>query len=649
MSFSPVSLVLNDFSSNVIMDICGQLYTEGITTLTSDATAVFYAYTEDFQKVFKYAIDSDSFDFSDNTLNFFTDMNNWPNDNSYPFLKNSSTAMLDQPLSTGAISTYDANGSYAADSMLINDDFIRYLSYKLFNTPYGVELFVNLPTMLANINYICGTDISSNVGYNIFNVLNKVSTDASLNSVNPNPNLVLYHVDGETDIYSMTNSDTSSANICRELMLQLFTLAPTRFANVVHTISPQSAPFVDGDTLSYLMTLNAAPNQHLLTGLTIPIPPRTYKISIVLINNSSPLTNTIPHGNLFTPVWQIQPGYESGSVIGGEAGINPVIMMDDRTIIGLFQTDSGITRIWKSTNAGYSFTDLGWPDGAWGNNCLTASEDASVVYASNYNPPNILSIYRNSTWTTLSDSVNFGTASPNFNMVICSLDGSRVWVNTSPNIYYSSSYGASGSWSQLTQVNFGGWTWIQYVPNYRDTEPDTVFVSGVLAGEDANSTTRRLYKIDNQNNFTLLSTTFPNIAPKVSANGQYIIGIGTAANNNSCIYTSSDFGSSFVTQLSGGYVIASTTLSPSGQFQAVGTNSNAVNGFGASVLVSTNYGSSWVIQTDIPYNEYNGHNGGYSSIASCETLLYTSNNTNSGLGNHVDVYSLEHWGMPYLI
>ena len=67
MSFTPTtqSFVLSDFSNNVIMGVSGELITEAIPILTSDATAIFNVSLAAMKNLFKYQSDA-----SDNIITF---------------------------------------------------------------------------------------------------------------------------------------------------------------------------------------------------------------------------------------------------------------------------------------------------------------------------------------------------------------------------------------------------------------------------------------------------------------------------------------------------------------------------------------------------------------------------------------------------
>jgi len=131
----------------------------------------------------------------------------------------------------GRAGTTDSDGNVYAN-LSPSADYQRHLAYVLFGTHFGVDLFSNETTIME---------------YLIDAGVDKVQT--ALNNAS-----------------QMTNLDTTDSNLCRELMKQMFYSNASRFQNVSNTSSPQSLPFIAGDSLSYRIIVQAAAGQAALTG-----------------------------------------------------------------------------------------------------------------------------------------------------------------------------------------------------------------------------------------------------------------------------------------------------------------------------------------------------------------------------------------------
>lgn len=278
-----VDFVLSKLNTSVTMDVSGTFEAYTTPTLTYDATAIFYVKTSVMKTIFMYGTDDISVnDISSQDLRYYTFMSNWP----YDLSLNPANAMMDQSLSENAMSSTDSYGTtYPANQMLVKHDFVRYLAYKLFNTVFGVDLFTNEEALITDIGTICNSDQSGRPFYQILYYLNNVCTTNPYSNANLTADASGY--------YYMTNTVSGTDNICRELMLQLFNNAPTRFDSISGNSYPQSLPFLDGDTINFELTINPAAGQELLTGVS-SFGGRTYRIKIVFISDSSSYSNTSP-------------------------------------------------------------------------------------------------------------------------------------------------------------------------------------------------------------------------------------------------------------------------------------------------------------------------------------------------------------------
>jgi hypothetical protein len=260
-----VNFTLTGLNQNFTIGVSGELAGDIPETLDVSAVAVYNVRTSDMQAVFKFQ--SDSFDVNDvdaSDLKYYVYMNAWPADGSL------------NPVHAGMSSGYilATAGDIVANRNLVKHDFVRYLAEKLFNTPHGVDLFSNEDALLS--------DLASK------GAIAKAAIDASLNAVS--------HANatggGSAGHKYSTNALTGPANFTRELMRQIATQEPARFAGITGTTDIQSVPLADNDTISFKVSISPADNQNQLTLRPNPIETRVYQIKLVL--KSSSFGNTAP-------------------------------------------------------------------------------------------------------------------------------------------------------------------------------------------------------------------------------------------------------------------------------------------------------------------------------------------------------------------
>ena len=258
-----INFVLNDFAATVTLGVSGSIEVNTPAAITSDATAVFYIALSDVSNVFQFQTDASNIsDISANDIKYFVDVTHWPVN------LNAANAMMDDGSSTGAIATSDSNGTYPRANMLVSDDYIRYLALRLFNTYQGVDLFNNVVAMEANIVSVCATGSRDFIQGHL-NLIDVSAGTLSMSGVSP----ALY----------LTNANTTTANISRELMLQIASQRPARYATIVGSELAQSVPLLVNDSLNFKVTLNAASGQHDLTGVSA-VPARSYKVKLIIVD-----------------------------------------------------------------------------------------------------------------------------------------------------------------------------------------------------------------------------------------------------------------------------------------------------------------------------------------------------------------------------
>jgi hypothetical protein len=201
-------------------------------------------------------------------------MSQWPNG----LLINPANAALDYSpptISSGAIALTSYNGSaFSSENMMVKHDFVRYLALQLFGSYDATDIFNNEAELITNLESIGDGSEPGHVWYDISSALYRVSTTGN-------------NVDLTTDPYtsqlSMTNAITTADNLCREMFLQIADVTPERLQNVQQTSNRQPLLFQSGDSINFKVTIHAAENQHLLTGVN-PIPSRDYQIKLYMVS-----------------------------------------------------------------------------------------------------------------------------------------------------------------------------------------------------------------------------------------------------------------------------------------------------------------------------------------------------------------------------
>lgn len=256
----PYDFSLPALNQAYTLDLSGTLSTEAPTVLDVSATAIYNIRLATLKNVFKY--ESDSFDVNDisaSDVKYFVYMNSWPNDASlnpaHAYMKPSAGKLLED------------SADILNNKNLVKHDFVRYLAQHLFNTPYGVDLFSNEDALLSDIS-TKGRDAKNS----IMGALNSVNQANASAGTAPHK-------------YS-TNDLSNNTNICRELMRQIASLAPSRFYDASGNSGIKSVPLEVGDTINFKLSISAAPNQQNLTSRGA-FDVRVYKISLVVSDSAN--------------------------------------------------------------------------------------------------------------------------------------------------------------------------------------------------------------------------------------------------------------------------------------------------------------------------------------------------------------------------
>jgi hypothetical protein len=234
------------------------------------ASSVFYVSLDLMRSTFQFS----SSDVSSNGLdisiidNSSADITYYCNSYIYPEI-NFAHSMMFGPHSINSIS--DISGS----NNLLKHDMLRYIAENMFGSSDLTNLIINRKDIIQNIEI---------QGWSFMN-----SNEVMLEYNNNNGN-------------GLGNLD-NSFNISKTIMKTIATYSPNRFNiktnneynRIDNTTSQQSIPFVEGDTINYIVSINYPNNIN--NGL--PINPRKYRIQLYLTNNSN-YTNTEPHDSIYT-------------------------------------------------------------------------------------------------------------------------------------------------------------------------------------------------------------------------------------------------------------------------------------------------------------------------------------------------------------
>ena len=239
----------------------------------TDATAVFYIRLSDMTNLFQYqtdAFDVNNVDASD--IKYYVFHRTMPAE----LHINPSHAMMNKTESAGMLGS--GVQEIGADKSLVKHDFVRYIALRLFNTHYGVDLFQNEQELQENITYLGET-----IQHSIDTILSGISTTSASQDM-------AYDATGNK---YLTNDASGNTNLCRELMRQLAAAEPSRFYNNgadTATSGIRSVPLREDDSINFKLTITAAPDQNIVTGVTV-IPSRTYLIKMILKNTVNASTN----------------------------------------------------------------------------------------------------------------------------------------------------------------------------------------------------------------------------------------------------------------------------------------------------------------------------------------------------------------------
>jgi hypothetical protein len=265
MTFTADDFILVQFNQTIALDVSGAFDTSYVEIGAYDAMCQVDICLNEWASCFKITSDSQDINNVDaSDITYYVINNASAGGLKGTYLNKASLAggssLKDGNPATSTVSSTPVVGG--ATSNQLEYDFIRHISNQLFNTPNGVDLFNNETELRLSVEQSCN-DGEGKLLYNINQIL--VSADASYSS-------------------GSTNKD-NSYNLTYTLLNQLFQKQPSRFNQyVISDTVPTILPWANGDKIWYILTVNAAPNQHLLVGKNTAVTSRKYLIKMRLVS-----------------------------------------------------------------------------------------------------------------------------------------------------------------------------------------------------------------------------------------------------------------------------------------------------------------------------------------------------------------------------
>jgi hypothetical protein len=260
-----IPFYLSALNSDITMNVSATSYGGNINLEDVDCITVFEITTATMREIFKFQTDASDInpDTMTDDIQYMTNASLLPNINiAHANTKNIPEGHivqnhLDIQTTTGAYT-----GPYPNNRSLLKHDYVRHLAYSLFNTHHGVDLFDNEKELKDDIVI---------KGHTILEDIRQMIENAN----------------------GMTQADTGTDNIGRELLKQIVYHNPARLSMIEDDGGYQSIPFYDGDEIIFNITIYAHELQHNLTG-TSTVPSRKYRIILKMVCECGSIYNPIP-------------------------------------------------------------------------------------------------------------------------------------------------------------------------------------------------------------------------------------------------------------------------------------------------------------------------------------------------------------------
>jgi hypothetical protein len=281
-SLVPINFIIDNFNTEIQLDVCGNLF-KSVVTMDASAVADLKVDASLVRLAFQIQTDaSDVINTSSADIKYFIDRNSfWGYDISNSFAINASDAQMNHADTTVKI----MDSTSVPTKNMVCHDFVRFLAMKLFNTPYGVDLFNNEQELLDDIR-----NKSQKVWTTIDKELTKydvtdrptLSSSSGFGGVNYESQVAHAGIYGPSGWKYYINSDTG--NISKKLLDQMAEQNPARLQNIQNTTDIQSLPLISGDTISLKLTVTPADKQEMLTDVPV-MGARSFRIRYNLVDD----------------------------------------------------------------------------------------------------------------------------------------------------------------------------------------------------------------------------------------------------------------------------------------------------------------------------------------------------------------------------
>lgn len=256
MPVTNIDFVLNELNTSMEMTTVGAIEAgAGPGDLDAHVATVEVnnVSAANLRTVFKFQTDSaDIEDEASTDIKYYVDKTNW-------------TTTLINP-ANGEVTDGAIFAGAASDKKALKHDFVRHLADDLFNTHYGVDLFTNEEPLLTDL-------ATKGEGVNV-----SIRTLLQTSDITNND---LQGTNGNR--YRLRNDETN--NFSRKLFLQILNGDKGRLT----TLDPadedglRGVPLASGDSISFVLTVNPAEDQHLIVRATGVVASRAYKVKLNLV------------------------------------------------------------------------------------------------------------------------------------------------------------------------------------------------------------------------------------------------------------------------------------------------------------------------------------------------------------------------------
>jgi hypothetical protein len=273
-----IDFIIDAFNTEITLEASGNLLS-ALVTMDASCVADLYVDASLARLAFQFQTDaSDVVNVSDTDIKYFVDREQfWNYDSLHSFSINPADAVVDYVDTPVKI----MDSSAVPEKNMVCHDFVRYLAQKLFNTPYGVDLFNNELDLLNDIRLkaerVWNTIDNQLVKYNVDSIaplgaiINGVTYEDQVTSAGTYSGLKYY-------------TNAHSGNISKKILEQMAHHNPARLRNIEDTSNVQPIPFIGGDTISLKLTINPASGQENLTGVPA-FGARTFRIRFNLVED----------------------------------------------------------------------------------------------------------------------------------------------------------------------------------------------------------------------------------------------------------------------------------------------------------------------------------------------------------------------------